>query len=126
MVRICCDTADSIRSSSRLNSSKQPHAPHWHRPTKMRDIAAKSNVSSQSERGGRAEAEAQGHRQVSVTRGTAYSNLAYRACARDAACAHSLKTSTILPSMAPMALTVSVLPENDAEATRRHGVEKQK
>lgn len=27
---ICCETADRMRSSSRLNSSKQPHAPHMH------------------------------------------------------------------------------------------------
>lgn len=47
MVWICCDTADSMRSSSRLNSSKQPHAPTWHRPTKIRPIAWKSKVSSQ-------------------------------------------------------------------------------
>jgi hypothetical protein len=30
-----------------LNSSKHPQAPTWHRPTKMRPIAWKSNVSSQ-------------------------------------------------------------------------------
>lgn len=37
----CCETAESIRSSSLLNSSKQPHAPTWQRPTKIRPIACK-------------------------------------------------------------------------------------
>ena len=39
MVWICWETADSILSSRRLNSSKQPQAPTWHRPTKIRPIA---------------------------------------------------------------------------------------
>ena len=39
MVWICCDTADNILSSSRLNSSKQPQAPTWQRPTKIRPQA---------------------------------------------------------------------------------------
>ena len=47
MVQICCDTADRMRSSSRLNSSKQPHAPTWHSPRKMRPMAWKSKDSSQ-------------------------------------------------------------------------------
>ena len=41
IVCTCCDTADSMRSSRRLNSSKQPHAPTWHRPTKIRPMAYK-------------------------------------------------------------------------------------
>ena len=41
IVCTCCDTADSIRSSSLLNSSKQPQAPTWHRPTKIRPMAWK-------------------------------------------------------------------------------------
>ena len=47
IVCTCWDTADNILSSSLLNSSKQPQAPTWHRPTKIRPIAWKSNVSSQ-------------------------------------------------------------------------------
>ena len=47
MTKICWDTALKIRSSNRLNSSKQPHAPTWHNPTKIRPIALKSNDSSQ-------------------------------------------------------------------------------
>lgn len=47
IVCTCCETAESILSSSRLNSSKQPHAPTWQRPTKIRPIAWKSKVSSQ-------------------------------------------------------------------------------
>lgn len=39
MVCICCEQADNMRSSKRLNSSKQPHAPTWHNPTKIRPIA---------------------------------------------------------------------------------------
>ena len=39
MVCICCDTADNILSSKRLNSSKQPQAPTWQRPTKIRPMA---------------------------------------------------------------------------------------
>jgi hypothetical protein len=38
-----------MRSSSRLNSSKQPHAPTWQRPTKIRPIDLKSKASSQAE-----------------------------------------------------------------------------
>ena len=41
IVWICCETADNIRSSRRLNSSKQPHAPTWHSPTNIRPIACK-------------------------------------------------------------------------------------
>ena len=44
IVCTCCDTADSIRSSSLLNSSKQPQAPTWHRPTKIRPMAWKKSV----------------------------------------------------------------------------------
>ena len=47
MVKICWDTAESILSSSLLNSSKQPHAPTWHKPTKILPIAFPSKVSSQ-------------------------------------------------------------------------------
>lgn len=47
MVCTCWDTADNILSSKRLNSSKQPQAPTWQRPTKILPIAWKSNVSSQ-------------------------------------------------------------------------------
>ena len=45
IVCTCCDTADSIRSSSLLNSSKQPQAPTWHRPTKIRPMAWKKKKS---------------------------------------------------------------------------------
>lgn len=38
IVWICMDTADSTDSSSLLNSSKQPQAPHFTRPTKIRPI----------------------------------------------------------------------------------------
>ena len=38
MTWICMDTADSTASSSRLNSSKQPHAPHLTSPMKIRPI----------------------------------------------------------------------------------------
>ncbi len=47
MVWICWLTADSTSSSRRLNSSKQPQAPHLTRPTKMRPMDLKSNSSSQ-------------------------------------------------------------------------------
>lgn len=38
MAWICMETADSTASSKRLNSSKQPHAPHFTNPTKIRPI----------------------------------------------------------------------------------------
>lgn len=38
MAWICMETADSTASSKRLNSSKQPHAPHFTRPTKILPI----------------------------------------------------------------------------------------
>ena len=38
MTWICMETADNTASSRRLNSSKQPHAPHFTRPTKIRLI----------------------------------------------------------------------------------------
>ena len=48
IVCTCCDTADSIRSSSLLNSSKQPQAPTWHRPTKIRPMAWKKKKAEKS------------------------------------------------------------------------------
>lgn len=38
MAWICMETADNTASSKRLNSSKQPHAPHFTKPTKIRPI----------------------------------------------------------------------------------------
>lgn len=46
MVWICWETADSILSSNLLNSSKQPQAPTWHSPTKIRPMAWKKNTKS--------------------------------------------------------------------------------
>ena len=43
----CCETLLSTRSSSRLNSSKQPNAPTRHTPRNRRPIAWKSNCRSQ-------------------------------------------------------------------------------
>ena len=47
MIWICCEISDSWSGSSRLNSSKQPHAPHLTSPTKMRPIDLESMPSSQ-------------------------------------------------------------------------------
>ena len=44
IVCICWEHADNMRSSRRLNSSKQPHAPTWHNPTKIRPIAYNSTT----------------------------------------------------------------------------------
>lgn len=38
MAWICMETADRTASSKRLNSSKQPHAPHFTKPTKILPI----------------------------------------------------------------------------------------
>ena len=38
IVWICIDTADNTASSKRLNSSKQPQAPHFTKPMKIRPI----------------------------------------------------------------------------------------
>eukprot|EP00961_Rhodomonas_salina_P168179 2267132-Rhodomonas_salina.1 len=48
IVWICCDTAESTSGSRRLNSSKQPHAPHLTNPVKMRPMDLKSIPSSHS------------------------------------------------------------------------------
>jgi hypothetical protein len=39
MVWICEEMTDSTEASIRLNSSKQPHAPHWARPEKIFPMA---------------------------------------------------------------------------------------
>ena len=43
MVLSCVDMTDSTETSMRLNSSKQPHAPHWHRPEKIFPTACNTN-----------------------------------------------------------------------------------
>ena len=47
MTWICCEIAESWSSLRRLNSSKQPHAPHLTSPQKMRPMLWKSMPSSQ-------------------------------------------------------------------------------
>ena len=47
MTWICCEISESWSGSSRLNSSKHPHAPHLTSPTKMRPMLFESMPSSQ-------------------------------------------------------------------------------
>lgn len=43
MVVSCVEMTDNTEMSIRLNSSKQPQAPHWHRPEKIFPTAWRTN-----------------------------------------------------------------------------------